>query len=96
MTGYNFGDNNHYLSLSDHGEGNNRNLKGHQIGLAHFAFKVENLDSIVKRLENAGYEIAIQGGADDFQKSVYFLDPDGFEVEFVQYLSDLPHERNRY
>ena len=25
----------------------------------------------------------------------YFVDPDGFEVEFIQYLSDLPVDRNR-
>jgi hypothetical protein len=29
-----------------------------------------------------------------FRKNVYFVDPSGFEVEFVEYLSDLPEERN--
>jgi hypothetical protein len=25
---------------------------------------------------------------------VYFIDPNGFEVEFVEYLSDIPAQRN--
>ena len=89
-----FGDDEHYLALSDHGEGANRDLKGHSVGLAHFAYVTDNLDAVVARLNNAGYAIAKPGAVEPFRKNVYFVDPAGFEVEFVEYLSDIPAERN--
>lgn len=89
-----FGDDYQYIALSDHGEGNNRDLDGHQVGLAHFAYVTNNLDSLILRLEKAGYQIAKLGGNDEFRKNIYFIDPAGFEVEFVEYLSDNPKERN--
>ena len=88
-----FGDDYHYIALSDHGEGNNRSLSGHQVGLAHFAYVVNNIESLVTRMKSAGFEVD-KGSKHPFRKNVYFIDPDGFEVEFVEYLSDLPHERN--
>lgn len=88
-----FGDDYHYIALSDHGEGINRQLSGHQIGLAHFAYVVKNLDALIKRMQLAGFAID-KGSKHPFRKNAYFIDPNGFEVEFVEYLSDLPHERN--
>ena len=52
-----FGDDYQYIALSDHGEGENRNLDGHQVGLAHFAYVTNNLDAVINRLLAAGYEI---------------------------------------
>ncbi len=89
-----FGDDYHYLALSDHGEGLNRDLAGHSIGLAHFCYVTNNLEAVVNRLTAAGYEIASNGAENKFRKNVYFIDPDGFEIEFVEYLSDVPAERN--
>lgn len=89
-----FGDEYQYLALSDHGEGENRELSGHQVGLAHFAFVTNNLDAMKVRLSQAGYQIAKGGSIDAYRKNVYYLDPAGFEVEFVEYLSDNPKERN--
>lgn len=89
-----FGDGYQYLALSDHGVGENRNLKGHQVGLAHFAYETENLDAVVNRLTEAGFAVAKGGASEPFRKNIYFIDPAGFEVEFVEYLSDVPAERN--
>ncbi|WP_438463249.1 VOC family protein [Marinomonas sp. PE14-40] len=89
-----FGDDYQYIALSDHGEGENRNLDGHQVGLAHFAYVTNNLDAVINRLLAAGYEIAKNGAQDLYRKNVYFIDPAGFEVEFVEYLSDDPVQRN--
>lgn len=89
-----FGDDYQYIAMSDHGEGDNRELEGHQVGLAHFAYVTNNLDALINRLENAGFEIAKNGGNDVFRKNIYFIDPAGFEVEFVEYLSDDPKQRN--
>lgn len=89
-----FGDDYSYIVFSDNGEGDNRDLDGHQVGLAHFAYVTNNIDAVIKRLVDAGYAIAKPGAVDPFRKNVYFVDPAGFEVEFVEYLSDLPSERN--
>ena len=89
-----FGDDNHYIALSDNGEQTNRQLDGHQIGLAHFCYVTLLLKATVQRLQQAGYPVAKWGPEHAFRRNVYFIDPAGFEVEFVEYLSDLPCERN--
>ncbi len=89
-----FGDDYNYLALSDNGEGDNRDLTGHQVGLAHFAFVTHDLNAMIKRLTEAGYPVHKPGMDNRYRKNIYFLDPQGFEVEFVQYLSDIPAERN--
>jgi catechol 2,3-dioxygenase-like lactoylglutathione lyase family enzyme len=89
-----FGDDYQYLTFNDDGSSENRDLTGHQTGLAHFAYVTENLQAVVDRLETAGFKVAKTGADNRFRKNVYFLDPDGFEVEFVEYLSDLPDHRN--
>ena len=89
-----FGDNYQYIAMSDHGEGENRELTGHQIGLAHFAYVTSNIAAIIARLQQAGFDIAKDGAKEPHRKNIYFTDPAGFEVEFIQYLSDLPEERN--
>lgn len=89
-----FGDDDYYLALNDHGEGENRDLAGHSVGLAHLAFVTNNLDAVIARLNNAGYVIAAPGAEEPYRKNIYFIDPAGFEVEFVEYLSDIPAERN--
>lgn len=89
-----FGDDYQYLVFSDHGEGENRNLEGHSVGLAHFAYVTNNLDALIQRLVDAGFSVAKDGAEEPWRKNIYFIDPAGFEVEFVEYLSDLPAERN--
>ena len=89
-----FGDDYQYLTFNDNGVGNIRDLEGHDSGLAHFAFTCSDLDAIVNRLTSAGFKIDHSGADESHRLNVYFIDPDGFEVEFVQYLSDLPEERN--
>lgn len=91
-----FGDEFSYIALSDNGEGDNRNLEGHQQGLAHFAFVTSDLNALRKRMQDAGYQIAKEGQPTEFRDNVYYIDPAGFEVEFVSYLSDNPEERNNY
>ena len=91
-----FGDDNQYLAFNDDGEGANRDLTGHQTGLAHFAFVTNNLKATEQRLNDAGFQRAKDGAEDPFRSNVYYLDPNGFEVEFVEYHSDLPQQRNRY
>ena len=89
-----FGDDYQYLTFNDNGDGDNRDLSGHQPGLAHFAFVTGNIDAVIERLAAAGFPVDKDGAEEPFRKNAYFIDPDGFEVEFVQYLSDIPEQRN--
>ncbi|MEQ8558974.1 MAG: VOC family protein [Henriciella sp.] len=91
-----FGDDETYIALSDNGEGAPRDLKGHAPGLAHLAFEVSNLDALILRLEAAGHEITNPGAATEHRRNIYFIDGNNIEFEFVEYLSDHPHEKNRY
>ncbi len=91
-----FGDDYQYLAFNDNGVGENRDLKGHQVGLAHFAFATNDIKGVIARLQEAGFEISLDGAEDKYRKNVYFIDPNGYEVEFVEYISDIPSERNRY
>ncbi|MEM8497616.1 MAG: VOC family protein [Pseudomonadota bacterium] len=88
------GDDFQYLTLNDNGVGSNRDLAGHQIGLAHFAFSTANLESVMAGLSKAGFQPSKEGATEPYRKNVYYMDPAGFEVEFVEYLSDVPAERN--
>ncbi len=89
-----FGDDYQYLAMGDNGEGENRDLAGHQPGLAHFAFVTANLDALMARLEAAGFMPDKEGADEPYRRNIYYIDPAGFEVEFVEYLSDVPEERN--
>jgi len=89
-----FGDDYQYLAFGDNGEGDNRDLGGHQVGLAHIAFVTTNLEALTARLEAAGFTPAKSGADEPYRRNIYYIDPAGFEVEFVQYLSDVPAERN--
>lgn len=89
-----FGDDYQYLTFNDNGDGENRDLAGHTPGLSHFAFVTGNLDALIQRLADAGFAVDKDGADEPFRRNVYFIDPAGFEVEFVEYLSDLPEQRN--
>ena len=89
-----FGDDYQYLSFSDHGEGIIRDNSENNVGLAHFGYVVNNLDDVVERLVNAGFDVDTYGSKNLHRRNVYFVDPTGYEVEFVEYFSDLPSERN--
>ena len=89
-----FGDDYQFLTFNDNGTGANRNRQSNDIGLSHLAFVTSNLDALAARLMAAGFEPTPSGGDGKYRKNRYFIDPDGYEVEFVQYLTDLPIERN--
>jgi catechol 2,3-dioxygenase-like lactoylglutathione lyase family enzyme len=91
-----FGDDYQYLAFSDNGVGENRDLAGHQVGLAHFAFVTSDIKGVIERLAVAGFKVDKAGLEDPDRKNAYFIDPNGYEVEFVEYFSDIPAQRNRY
>ncbi|MBO1256384.1 VOC family protein [Alteromonas sp. 5E99-2] len=91
-----FGNEHYYIVLCDNGEGSNRDLTGHQVGLAHFAFVVSNIKAMQTRLLEAGFVPDKDGADEPYRTNLYYIDPAGFEVEFVEYHSDLMAERNTY
>jgi hypothetical protein len=91
-----FGDDNSYITLNDHGEGAQRDLAGYEPGLAHLGFQVSSLDEIIGRLERAGYRPHHLGEDHPHRKNTYFIDAEGLEFEFIEYLSEAPKEKNSY
>lgn len=91
-----FGDDYQYIAFANNGVGENRDLTGHQVGLAHFAYVTTDLKGTIERITAAGFAIHKPGAPDKYRENIYFLDADGYEVEFVQYHSDLPKLRNSY
>ena len=89
-----FGDKQTYLALNDSADAAPRDLAGHQAGMAHFAFEVNNIKALTARMQEAGFTAHSRGNDNPFRHNIYFLDPDGLEIEFVQYFSDLISERN--
>jgi len=59
----------------------------------HFGIVVSSLDDIIARLNLLGTEF-IAKGDHPYRKRIYVKDPDGNEIEIIQYLSEFPSERN--
>ncbi|WND03716.1 VOC family protein [Temperatibacter marinus] len=89
-----FGDDVTYLAFNSPGKGVPRDLKTLSVGLMHIAFEVTGLHSLIQRLIDAGYPVDSDGSHTEYRRNVYFIDPDGVEVEFVEYLTDDPRLRN--
>ena len=91
-----FGDDNAYITLNDNGEGANRDLKGQSVGLAHLGFEVRDVSGLVERLKDKGFEPHILSDDSPYRTRVYYIDPAGYEYEFVGYHTDVYAERNAY
>ena len=65
-------------------------------GVDHLGFEVDDAAALRERMLAAGYEESTVPNHHPHRKRVYFLDPEGNDWEFVQYLSDVPAERNDY
>ena len=65
-------------------------------GVNHLAYEVDDVEALRRRMSKAGYTDSTIENNHPHRKRVYFYDPDGNDWEFVQYLSDVPAERNDY
>jgi len=95
------GDDEDYLALTAYDvppeqKGAQRDLKSLAPGLAHLGFAVSSVDDLVARLKTAGYEPSTWGQDHPARKRVYYIDAEGIEYEFVEYLSGDPAVRNSY
>lgn len=79
------GDDRWYLALFQARDTTPIPLKDYdRLGLNHFGFVVEDLDDAKKCLARFGIPVKSEQSYDP-GRHVYFLDPDGIEVELVQY-----------
>jgi len=92
------GTNDTYLALNqaDSEQSDSRALYSPTPGFNHLAYVVDDAESLQQRLTAAGYSDVTVGNSHPHRKRIYFNDPDGNEWEFVEYLSDVPSERNDY
>ena len=65
-------------------------------GVNHLAFVVDDAEALRKRLAAAGYTDSTVPNEHPARRRVYFIDPDGNDWEFVQYLADDPARRHDY
>ena len=65
-------------------------------GINHIGFVVPNVEEISENLLGNNYKRSYPKQVEQFRIRDYFLDADGNEYEFVQYLSDAPEEKNQY
>jgi catechol 2,3-dioxygenase-like lactoylglutathione lyase family enzyme len=90
------GDDDYYLTLNDNAQGEIRDVRSVQAGVAHLGFVVDDLEGIIERLALQGFSVDITGQNHPFRQTVYYNDPAGFQFEFLQYSSNKPEEKNMY
>jgi len=90
------GTDDYYITLNEGDGGSNRDLQGHSSGLAHIGISVDDVEQLAIRMQSKGYEITTKSADHPYRKSIYFLDPAGFEFEFIQYFSSVAAEKNMY
>lgn len=91
------GDDNTYIALNKAKLHNLKVDKNYdKIGINHLGFVVENVEEIANNLLKNGYERDFPKEVEEFRIRDYFADTDGNQYEFIQYLSEVPAEKNRY
>lgn len=91
------GDDTTYIAINqanNTGEGLSKNMN--ELGINHIGFVVENVEEIADRLLKSGYVRDYPKQIEKYRLRDYFIDKDGNEFEFVQYLSDKIEERNSF
>ncbi len=78
------GDERCYLALFEAPKPGRWSIDYEAVGFNHFGMVVDDLDAMKRRLGELGVE---HGDEQDYEpgRRVYFIDPDGIEVELVQY-----------
>ena len=92
-----------YLALNEFEGGTEKKTGGasgtHAFGrepLNHLGFAVDDAEALATRLLAAGYREGFVVPPHPYRIRKYFLDRDGNEWEFVEYLSDDPAKQNEY
>lgn len=78
------GDRTHYLALFETTEPGRASTDYGEVGMNHFGFVVDSLQAMKERLRSLGVTPHSEQAYDP-GRHLYFLDPDGIEVELVEY-----------
>lgn len=85
-----------YLALNENDKTEFREKDYSKNGFNHIGFVVSNAGDIAERLLAEGFKRSYPKEVEEFRIRDYFIDNDGNECEFVQYLSDKIEERNSF
>jgi len=91
-----FGDDTTYIALEEATKERSGHLTYRNPGINHIGFVVEDMDTVVERLEAAGFSENMRDYSHPSRRRSYFYDADGNEYEFVEYMTENPEERNQY
>lgn len=88
------GNNETYIALQETGDAK----LGSYGGVNHLGFAVSSVAEVMSRLQSAGYVPTDDEELDThpYRRRVYYQDGNGFNWEFVEYLSERVEERNQY
>lgn len=78
------GDERNYLAVFQVGEKERKKADYGELGLNHFGFVVDDLDAAKQRLTVLNVEPTMEADYEPGRR-LYFLDPNGVEVELVEY-----------
>ena len=93
---FHIGDEQFYIAIDSLGDGNAPYWTERFTGLNHLGFSVPDLDEMVARLKQAGYELDHWGSEHPYRKNVYYMEAHRVQFEFVEYFSSQSSERNDY
>ncbi|MCC5637714.1 VOC family protein [Nostoc sp. CHAB 5844] len=82
-----FGNDQFYLTLNDYSEQNRVSQPYESIGINHVGFVIKDGEAMQKLLENEGVEYYTLT-APETKHRIYVNDPDGNEIELVEYQPD--------
>ena len=90
------GNDDFYIALQTVPDNPHRKPYGSEVGLNHLGWEVTDLQALVSRMADAGFEPNMSADEHPARKRRYFFDPDGNDWEFVEYLVDDADARNDY
>ena len=91
------GDDITYIAINQAIEGDLNVEKNYdKAGINHIGFVVPNVEEVAGKLLSAVYKRDYPKAVEQYRIRDYFADADGNQYEFVQYLSEVPEERNNY
>lgn len=83
-----------YIAIQQNGKPMNRPKDYSRNGINHLGFVVADVKAVAQRLLEAGYQKSYPMKEEKYRIRDYFVDHEGYEYEFVEYLSDKVEERN--
>ncbi len=85
-----------YIALNESPESESTESESTGGPMNHLGFVVDDTDALAARMRGAGFREGFISPEHPHRKRRYFLDADGIEWEFVEYVSDDPDEYNSY